>query len=679
MTESPLPLSRLRIPIAAVLSGVATLVIAAAIWLGTAGFAVTESFRLADAETVQGAMRVYRIDYAAWEQHPFQVIDDGRHGETGTASALFVDGERVTTGRASRTVMVEGREAAFLHAGLQNFYFSPPPGAPSAVPIQARFQVVLEPAVALGIGAAAILLLLTGFGLLTRIGLLVDLGMALTTLAAVAGLWLSVEGVSLDRPVPVETVRELPPHGYIVRFEPPFGLVTPATDRLTPVIRGWLTEDGERFGTPTALGTEVRDPGAGFHIWSRGGSLYFSTPDNTDPRENGRTYVLQQQAFLSPHIAGAFGAVALLSLLAAATVGAGRLSRAVRMPKPRTVALALPGSVLAIMAGYVGWLLWIDPLHLMEAPEQRDWFAGDEPHRIAGLIRTYPYEAVLIGTSVVQNVYMDHASEALGKPVLNAAIAGSSPLEQARLVDRAAARASTKMVVWEVHLTGFTQPPDASRFEWFPYHLVDGNPLTDLEYLFSLQAWLDANDARAVRLAATTGPLDPINKWGERLDFGPVVVAKTWCERRHRPAGEFRTDNLRANLRRHVRPLAEAHPDVEFVLFVPPYSAMMHMPQGGFLLGTERAAAIILEEMNGLPNVRLHDFQGLPGIAGDAERFRDDMHARPDVTRRIIDGIADGTRRIEAPDLAAHEATLLVNFRDAEAPFRAAVEPYCES
>ncbi|MCA1989086.1 MAG: class I SAM-dependent methyltransferase, partial [Desulfarculus sp.] len=52
-----------------------------------------------------------------------------------------------------------------------------------------------------------------------------------------------------------------------------------------------LVEDGRDLGPGTALHTEIRDLGGGrFHHWLR--TLYFSTPDGSDPRTNGRVYAL---------------------------------------------------------------------------------------------------------------------------------------------------------------------------------------------------------------------------------------------------------------------------------------------------------------------------------------------------------------------------------------------------
>jgi hypothetical protein len=53
-----------------------------------------------------------------------------------------------------------------------------------------------------------------------------------------------------------------------------------------------LFEDGKQLGPPHQMHDLIRNKGlGGFSHWGR--SLYFSTSDNSDPRQNGREYTLE--------------------------------------------------------------------------------------------------------------------------------------------------------------------------------------------------------------------------------------------------------------------------------------------------------------------------------------------------------------------------------------------------
>jgi hypothetical protein len=78
---------------------------------------------------------------------------------------------------------------------------------------------------------------------------------------------------------------------YALDVRPPFpGMVLPSDSLNRPIAsRVTLTEDGAVFGTPHSLAARIASEGGGLYShW--GSDIYFSTPDNTDPRTNGRAY-----------------------------------------------------------------------------------------------------------------------------------------------------------------------------------------------------------------------------------------------------------------------------------------------------------------------------------------------------------------------------------------------------
>ena len=78
----------------------------------------------------------------------------------------------------------------------------------------------------------------------------------------------------------------------------------------TPLGRLTLFEDGTALGPEDSLHNAIRSKGAGaYSYWDR--TLYFSTSDGTDPRNNGREYTFHAQLALKPALGslGAFAAI----------------------------------------------------------------------------------------------------------------------------------------------------------------------------------------------------------------------------------------------------------------------------------------------------------------------------------------------------------------------------------
>lgn len=680
MTETvmspPTILSRRAAAVVLIAAGVMSIL--AALFLGLNGIQSSESFGVKDLKQVQGGMHLYRIDLKAWPEPPFLVIDDARHGDRGTQTELTIDGTPVGTGRASRPVLIDPGTAAYLHTGVGNIYVSPGPEATPDSRFKVTFTVRLDTSIWASAAVFAALVVLGGLFLWLGVSIVFDVVLAALTLALAAALWLNFTGVDVERPLDVTDARKLEPNGYLTRMPRIGPLIIPATDRSLPEIRGQLLQAGKPVGNPLALSPEIINAGDGAHLMSSRGAFYFSLPGNPGLEDTTTQYSVRV-TYTLPDLILVFASSALAMVLIGGLAGGNsRLLTAARKKRPRMVAVAIPVAIATATGGYLAWLFWTDPLHMHGPPAEQDWFTPNEGWRMAGLVRTYPYRGIIVGTSVSQNFYMDEASDTLGMPVLNATMAGSVPAGQADLARLALERESTELVVWEIHVTSFTQPTDLRKPEFFPAHLYDANPLNDLEYYFSLQAWIDATAAGHARRGGQLKRLDPINKWGERMDFGPAVVAKTYCARRDRQASQVPLDAFAANLRTHVLPLVRANPESRFVLFIPAYPALMHLPVGGRMTGLERAAGILLDVMSEHPNVEVHDFQGIGPETGDPRLFRDDIHYHPTINSAILKGITAGDAVVTQAGLAAHEVRLIESFRDTASAFRTVMDPVCE-
>lgn len=660
---------------ALMLAAAAAVLIAAGLLGGLLGFSTSEQFSLDDARKIRGEMYLHRIDVTDWPEPPFLVIDDSRFGPSGSSTRLFLDGEEVTERRVSPSILQKNEAPGFIHAGVYNLYLATGPRDTPPRTIEVVYMVQLDSAVWMALVAAGALLLIAAAGFLMARAVIFDTSLIVLAAATAAGGWLTLSGVQVTYDLNAFEARQLKPHGYIVRLPAPWPLVHEGTDRITMDVAGRLFVDGEPVPNAMALSGEIAEDGDGAHLMTGGGVFYYSVPGNRDPAAVNLD--LRARANLHWTIWAIAGGALALVLVSGLAGGVTPVLRVLVLRRPATAALTLPIAIGAVVAGYVGWLVWVDPLHMRTSPGDRDWFADEEAWRMAGLVRTYPYRGIILGTSVSQNFYMAEASAVLGMPILNATMAGSTPREQAALARLALQRPTTQLVLWEMHVSSFQLPADETRTGYFPQHLYDDNPLTDLEYYFSLQAWLDATAKQTAHRVDQTVRLDPINKWGERLDFGPSVIAETYCERLDRQPPPIDEEALRRNLRANVVPAATSRPDVRFVLFIPAYSVFMHLEQGGRSDEIERAARIILEETSGLPNVEVFDFLGIGEIIGDPNIYRDDMHYHPKINSQILRHIAQSRFKVDLATIDGHEEELRRLFSRTAPAFTRVMNPVC--
>ncbi len=179
------------------------------------------------------------------------------------------------------------------------------------------------------------------------------------------GIW------TVDQELGVSKIRAEEGHAYLIRLRRPLPLVRLYGDDGLPAVSSQVLEDGVSLGSSGVEHAVIRNVGRGaFSHWK--GHLYFSTSDNSDPRTNGRRYVLRADATVDP------GLVSVAALLGLAGLGFRRISQLVdergwsavraRLGTLRAAPAAsadgvvpaawLGGAALCATVLFIAWLAW---------------------------------------------------------------------------------------------------------------------------------------------------------------------------------------------------------------------------------------------------------------------------------------------------------------------------------
>jgi hypothetical protein len=165
--------------------------------------------------------------------------------------------------------------------------------------------------------------------------------------------------------------------------------------------RAEVLEDGVPIGPGNALHQEIRDLGEGrYSFWH--GNLYFSASDNTDPRDNGRSYTVRWPMPVSAKLHGTIRAAAVvLGLLAVLLIGwlrprenaAARSSRATFWLAIGVFAIALVGQGVNFATRYCDPALAMTGVSILGVPysDARGWHElGDSIAQGHGMNTTWP-------------------------------------------------------------------------------------------------------------------------------------------------------------------------------------------------------------------------------------------------------------------------------------------------
>jgi hypothetical protein len=344
-------------------------------------------------------------------------------------------------------------------------------------------------------------------------------------------------------------------------------------------------------------------------------------------------------------------------------------------------ALAL---ALAALVAAVNWL--VDPLQFYRKAAYPPDFAEQARFQNPGLARNYPCDAVLTGTSVSLGFTAGEIRDRLGWDALNLAMSGASAHEQSLMLEVALQTGRARHVLWDLNFEYFRGSPDwVSDYDGaFPAYFYDNNPWNEIpHYLLNI----DTTKASARVLLQRAGlhlyrprPLGELSRLATAHPPGRASVLQSLRKAESAPSlfqeqpGEFTREKLTRSFEENVLRPIRSHPEVTFDLWFPPFSvareALLNETAPGVWNSMFHWKEDIVREAGALPNVRLHDFEGLPGIVLDLDHYSDTVHFDDAIRSRIIEAVANGSARATSESLAQAEAALrreVVEFRKDEA------------
>ena len=356
------------------------------------------------------------------------------------------------------------------------------------------------------------------------------------------------------------------------------------------------------------------------------------------------------------------------------------------MRPPRLIAAYLTAALLPAVL-LLSALVAYDPLTLFHRP----WLREPSLHAnmrlaIPGVIRRQPFDAVILGTSILENTSAVEASRLLGGRYVNLSISAGDFFERSLVLDYLLARRPVAHVIYSLDFIYLNQRKGYRLFPLSTFDfLYDGNWLNDIraylnEHTLScLLHW--SQDAACIGRPLS---LDRPNAWmndaGESVRFGGL---EHWCNSAAHPqirdvrekldaanarlANGIEVPSAAAQAEHTARALAyvddnllrivAAHPETRFTLVFPPYSrakfALWY--QASPLEAASHRAVIrhLVERTRSLANLEILGFED-QDFPDDLANYKDMDHFRPEINTRITTAIATGQQRLTPASLDAY-------------------------
>lgn len=299
----------------------------------------------------------------------------------------------------------------------------------------------------------------------------------------------------------------------------------------------------------------------------------------------------------------------------------------------------------------------IDPLFLYHAPLKGVSYSGDSGvYRVGGIVKNLDYDTIIAGSSMTLNFNTHEADELFGAHSVRVTLLGEGYKRVNDILKMAFdANPDIKRVIWGIDSTGFISGPEWIGEGTYPEYLYDKNPFNDVEYIFSMEMFSKWTFPTIVRTITGAGDgeqelfSDGFNTKGE-TGAKEVLAAYERPDKKTKEISEEETRELFAlceqNLSQNVLKTVQDHPDVDFYLFIPPYSICWwdSLNQSGTEVLKRRIdlQQFAIEKMLSYDNVKLFAFFNNYDLIGNLDYYVDETHYTEEVNSMILKWMKEG-------------------------------------
>lgn len=317
--------------------------------------------------------------------------------------------------------------------------------------------------------------------------------------------------------------------------------------------------------------------------------------------------------------------------------------------------------LLAAMITITASLAYIlDPNLYYRIPKYHTYFS--EGFTTAGLMKNYPADIAIIGSSMMQNTDMDLVRNEFGQEPVKYTRSGMNIDEIAMLIDKATSleKNSIDKFIVNIDMTTFNSE-SSSPYDKFPEYLYDDSKLNDIKYLLGFETWtkfipfnLIYNTAvnidhpitnKIVHTFSKTTDINLMGDWSYGTQFGEDIVKGKYINNleavsKQNVNGMY--ERMKNQFDNVFYPVLQNNQHKEFMLVLPPYSALMwyEAEQQGYAEELYDFKKYMVIRFSELDNVTIYDFQDYKEII-NLNNYKDTTHYIPEFNDMMIRSMAE--------------------------------------
>lgn len=313
---------------------------------------------------------------------------------------------------------------------------------------------------------------------------------------------------------------------------------------------------------------------------------------------------------------------------------------------------------LLILAAVGIFVMIVDPcFHYHKPIDGMEYTLENERYQNNGIAKHFEYDAVIAGSSMTECFRPSQMNDIFGVNAVKMPFSGGSFKEVNEILEVATEHnPDIKMVVRCLDAIRFFDDKDQMDYSDYPEYLYDDNLINDVNYLFNKEWILMAlqNVLFSLSESEEGDNFDEYANWDKDHSFGinTILYNYNWrgfeVPEKQQQMTEEDYERLRGNIEQNVIALAKENPQIEFYLYISPYSVycMDCWWRTGELEKRLQAERYVIELLLPYENIHINSFNTEYEVIGDANNYRDLAHHREEVNTQILYWLAEGEHEL---------------------------------
>ena len=325
------------------------------------------------------------------------------------------------------------------------------------------------------------------------------------------------------------------------------------------------------------------------------------------------------------------------------------------------IVLCITLALLLVMGG----LTWfMDPFFHFHGPwEWQRYRLYNQRYQNDGITRHFEYDAIIIGTSMTENFKSSQCDALFDVHSIKIPYPGASYKELNTALVRALEYNPDVTTVFRgIDLFRLFADKDFMRHSSYPDYLYDDNLINDIHYLFNKDIFVtDVMTSVGYHWESEESfTFDLYANWNDEFAYGKEAILDTYY--RPKATGEIRTlseadiKTIRDSMTQNVTDTIATNPQIEFYLFIPPYSVVYwdSLNQTGDIQRTIDGLGIAFEMLLQYDNVHLFSFLDAFEVTSNLDLYRDSQHYNQDINSKMMEWMDTGEHEVTQENYKAH-------------------------